>query len=100
MQLKFDINAYEQQVAKETVEKEGLEEHEAKKATHKLFYSEVLPSKMTAASKWIIFAALVVMVFFAFVTVSGHSVTKSISDPTVLLHPVYPKTTGTGQQFK
>ncbi|GAB5051684.1 ABC transporter ATP-binding protein [Pediococcus ethanolidurans] len=100
LQLNFDIKGYEQKVAKEVGQTEGLEEHEAQKATHKLFYGEVLPSKMTTASKWIILAALIVMVFFAFVSVSGHSVTKSITDPTVLLHPVYPKTTGTGQQFK
>ncbi|MCT4398809.1 ABC transporter ATP-binding protein [Pediococcus ethanolidurans] len=100
LQLNFDIKAYEQKVAKETSEKEGIAEHEAKKATHNLFYGEVLPSKMTTVSKWLILAALALMIFFALITVSGHSVTKSISDPSVLLHPVYPKTSGTGQIFK
>lgn len=100
LQLDFDIKAYEQQVAKETGKKDGLEDSEAKKQTHRLFYGEVLPSKMTTVSKWLILVALVIMIFFTFVTISGHSITKSISDPTVLLHPVYPKTTGTSQHFK
>ncbi|MDV7718427.1 ABC transporter ATP-binding protein [Pediococcus ethanolidurans] len=100
LQLNFDIDAYERQITKEKAEKEGIAEQEAKRTTHNLFYGEVLPSKMTRTSKWLILAALLIMIFFAFVTVSGHSVTKSISDPSALLHPVYPKSTGTGQQFK
>lgn len=100
LQLTFDVDAYETQIANETREKMGLSDHEARKQTHKLFYGEVLPSKMTTTSKWLVLLAVFLMFFFAMVTVSGRSVTKSITDPTVLLHPVYPKTTGVRQQFK
>ncbi len=100
IQLNFDVNAYEKEVAQQKANDMSLTDREAKRQTHKLFYGEVLPSKMTTTSKWLILAAVIVMIFFAMVTISGHSITKSISDPSSLVHPVYPKSQGDKQHFK
>ncbi|AMV60277.1 Teichoic acid export ATP-binding protein TagH [Pediococcus damnosus] len=100
LQLDFDIDAYEKSIVQKEQEDHGTSEHEAARKVHKNFYSEVLPTKMTTLTKWLIGVAAVIMVFFALVTVSGHSITKSISDPSVLMHPTYTKTQNKAQQFK
>ncbi|GEL89446.1 ABC transporter ATP-binding protein [Pediococcus parvulus] len=100
LQLDFDIDEYEKSRIKEEQEKSGLGEHEAARRIHKEFYSEVLPTKMTSLTKCVIVLAVLVMVFFAFVTISGHSITKSVTDPSVLIHPTYTKNDSTAQQFK
>ncbi|WP_412988969.1 ATP-binding cassette domain-containing protein [Pediococcus siamensis] len=101
LQLDFDVHAYEKQVAKEKSEKDQVALSTAEKDTHKLFYGEVLPSKMTKLSKVLVLLAFLCMMFFALITVSGHSITKSISNPSVLLQPTMTDpNTGSSQHFK
>jgi len=101
LQLNFDIDAYEKSLVQKEQEDHGVSEHEAARKVHKNFYAEVLPTKMTALTKWVVGFAVLIMAFFALVTVSGHSITKSITDPSVLLQPSFPTDNGQdAQHFK
>lgn len=99
-QLDFDINAYEQTVIEKEVSKKQANKHEISKKVHKVFYNEVLPDKMTSLTKFLIGIGLIVLVFFGLISVSGRSITKSFSDPSVVLHPVNLQDRESQQQFK
>ncbi|MBU7554199.1 ABC transporter ATP-binding protein [Pediococcus ethanolidurans] len=99
-QLNFDINKYEQNIVRQTMEKEKISEHSAERRTRKLFYDEVLPEKMTKPTKLFIGLALIVMIFFGMISVSGRSIKSSLSDPSVVLHPVNLQNRGNKTQFK
>ncbi|MDN5579346.1 MAG: ABC transporter ATP-binding protein [Lactococcus raffinolactis] len=99
-QLNFDIDQYEKDVVKQIVKNKNVSEHSAKRSAHKLFYDEVLPEKMTKVTKLFIGLAFIIMIFFGMISVSGRSIKKSLTDPSVVFHPVNLQKRGDETQFK
>ena len=87
-QADFDIVAYERQLVEEKAKDSDKSKQAVSRQVHRTLYKQILPEKMTIATKLVMLVAIVLFVFFALVNVSGHSVTSAIENPTVLLHPV------------
>ncbi|AEV94733.1 ABC transporter ATP-binding protein [Pediococcus claussenii] len=101
-QLEFDINAYEQSLVDNKVEEDHMDRREAEKMVSRTLYHQILPEKMTLTTKISVWVAVLLFAFFAMVNISGHSITKSIENPSALLHPVTHQVheKGMAQSFK
>jgi teichoic acid transport system ATP-binding protein len=89
-QIEFDINAYQKALI-DAQTATGTNQKEAEKLVHKQMYGEITPDKMTLATRIMLGAAAVVLLFFGMVNISGHSITNSIEHPSTLVHPVQHK---------
>lgn len=89
-QIEFSIDGYQQSLINDQVEA-GVEVKQAEKNIQKRMYGQVLPDKMSIATRMVVIIAILAFIFFAMVNVSGHSITKSLESPSTLIHPVQHK---------
>lgn len=87
-QLDFDIDKYREATVEKLVNNnESVSKSE--RQVNKLFYKQILPEHMTLSTKIVLSFAVLLLAFFSLVNISGHSVTKSITNPSSLVHPVH-----------
>ncbi|UQS86949.1 ABC transporter ATP-binding protein [Nicoliella spurrieriana] len=86
IQKHFDINAYEQEVVKQTAA-EHPDDHNVSGEVKHRFYSSVISEKMTLSSKILSFAVALAVVFFCLVNVSGHRISHVVAKPASLFKP-------------